>query len=121
MQLPVQVVFEHIKPVDYIEARVRDEAKKLEQFYDRITSARVVIGRPQHRHYKGDIYTVRLHFTIPGAPDISISRDPAATGRHENVQVTISDAFAAARRQLQDIVRKRQGQVKTHQEPPREL
>ena len=38
MQLPVQVVFEHIKPVDYIDARVRDEAKKLEQFDDRITS-----------------------------------------------------------------------------------
>ena len=118
MQLPVQVVFEHIKPVDYIDARVRDEAKKLEQFDDRITSARIVIGRPQHRHHKGDIYTVRLHLTIPGAPDISISRDPAATGRHEDVQVTISDAFSAARRQLQDIVRKRQGQIKTHEEPP---
>ena len=87
MQLPVQVVFEHIKPVDYIDARVREEAKKLEQVDDRITSARVVIGRPQHRHHKGDIYTVRLHLTIPGAPDISISRDPAATGRHEDVQV----------------------------------
>ena len=121
MQLPIQVVFERIKPVDYIDARVRDEAKKLEQFYDRITSARIVIGRPQHRHRKGDIYTVRLHFTIPGGPDISISRDPAATGRHEDVQVTISDAFSAARRQLQDLVRKRQGQVKTHEEPPQEL
>ena len=29
MQFPVQVVFEHIKPVDYIDARVRDEAKKV--------------------------------------------------------------------------------------------
>lgn len=118
MQVPVQVSFEHIKPVDYIDARVRDEAKKLEQFYDRITSARIVIGRPQHRHHSGDTYSVRLHLTIPGAADIAISRDPAATGRHEDVNVTISDAFSAARRRLQDLVRKRQGQVKTHEEAP---
>jgi cold shock CspA family protein/ribosome-associated translation inhibitor RaiA len=118
MQVPLQVVFEHIAHVDYIEERVREEAEKLEQFYDRITSARVVIGRPQHRHHQGDTYSVRLHLTVPGGPDIAISRDPAATGRHENVQVTITDAFDAARRQLQDVVRKRQGHVKVHEVPP---
>jgi cold shock CspA family protein/ribosome-associated translation inhibitor RaiA len=118
MQVPLQIVFEHIAPVDYIEDRVREEVKKLEQFYDRITSARVVVGRPQHRHHKGDTYSVRVHLTIPGAEDIVVSRDPAATGRHENVQVTITDTFDAARRQLQDVVRKRQGQVKTHEVPP---
>jgi cold shock CspA family protein/ribosome-associated translation inhibitor RaiA len=118
MQVPLQVTFEHIAHVDYIEERVRQEAEKLEQFFDRITSARVVIGRPQHRHHKGDTYSVRVHLTIPGAADIAISRDPAATGRHEDVQVTITDAFDAARRQLQDLVRKRQGQVKVHDVPP---
>ncbi|HKZ97423.1 MAG TPA: HPF/RaiA family ribosome-associated protein [Hyphomicrobiaceae bacterium] len=118
MQVPLQVAFEHIAHVDYIEERVRQEAEKLEQFFDRITSARVVIGRPQHRHHKGDTYSVRLHLTIPGAADIAISRDPAATGRHEDVQVTITDAFDAARRQLQDLVRKRQGHVKAHEAPP---
>jgi cold shock CspA family protein/ribosome-associated translation inhibitor RaiA len=118
MQVPLQVVFEHIAHVDFIDERVRDEVEKLEQFYGRITSARVVIGRPQHRHHKGDTYTVRLHLTIPDAADIAISRDPAATGRHEDVQVTITDAFDAARRQLQDIVRKRQGQVKAHETAP---
>ncbi len=118
MQVPLQVTFEHIAHVDYIEQRVRQEAEKLEQFFDRITSVRVVIGRPQHRHHKGDTYSVRLHLTVPGAADIAISRDPAATGRHEDVQVTITDAFDAARRQLQDLVRKRQGHVKVHEPQP---
>jgi cold shock CspA family protein len=118
MQVPLQVVFEHIQHVDYIEERVRQEAKKLEQFHDRITSARVVIGRPQHRHHKGDTYSVRVHLTLPGGPEIAVSRDPGATGRHENVQVTITDAFDVARRQLQDVVRKRQGQVKAHEAAP---
>ena len=40
------------------------------------------------------------------------------TGRHEDIQLTITDAFDAARRQLQDFVRKRQGHVKAHEIPP---
>jgi cold shock CspA family protein len=118
MQVPVQIAFEDIGHSDAIEARVREETHKLEQFYERITSARVIIGRPQHRHHKGDTYCVRIHLTLPGAPDIVINRDPAATGAHEDAFVTIRDAFQAARRQLQDAVRKHQGQVKSHEAPP---
>jgi len=118
MQVPLQIAFENIGHSDAIEARVREEAHKLEQFYERITSARVVIGRPQHRHHKGDTYRVRIHLTLPGAPDLVINRDPDATGAHEDAFVTIRDAFQDARRQLQDLVRKRQGQVKTHETPP---
>lgn len=117
MQVPLQIHFEHIAHVDFIEERVRREAAKLERFCDRITSARVVIGRPQHRHRKGDTYALRIHLTIPGAADIAVSRDPAATGRHEEIQVTITDAFDEARRQLQDLVRKRDGDVKMHEVP----
>jgi len=118
MQVPLQIAFEHIGPSDPIEARVREEAEKLEEFYERITSVRVVIGRPQHRHHKGDTFSVRIHLTVPGAADIVINRDPAATGAHEDAYVTIRDAFKAARRQLQDLVRERQGNVKVHEAPP---
>ena len=107
MQTPLQVSFEGIGHSDAIEARVRDEADKLEQFYDRITSMRVVVARPQHRHTKGDTYQIRIHLTVPGAADIAISREPAVDGAHQDVYVTIRDAFNAARRQLQDIPRKR--------------
>ena len=99
MQIPLQIVFEHVDHSDLIESHVRKAAGKLEQFYDRITSARVVIGKPQHRHHKGDTYSVRLHLTIPDAADIAVSRDPAATGRHEDIEVTLHDAFDAARRE----------------------
>jgi cold shock CspA family protein len=78
----------------------------------------VVIGRPQHRHHKGDTYCVRIHLAVPGGKHICISRDPAATGRHEDAHVTIRDAFDAAGRQLQDHVRKLGGVVKSHDVPP---
>ena len=103
MQVPLQVVFEQVEHSDAIAADVRKEAQRLERFCDRITSARVVVARPQHRHHKGDTYAVRIHMAVPGGEDIVVSRDPAATGRHEDVHVTIRDAFDAAGRQLQDF------------------
>ena len=118
MQVPLQISFEGLAHSDALEVRVREEIAKLEQFCDRITSARVVIARPQHRHHKGDVYQVRIHLTLPGASDIVVSREPAVTGAHEDAYVTIRDAFRGARRQLQDATRKRQGKVKLHESPP---
>jgi cold shock CspA family protein/ribosome-associated translation inhibitor RaiA len=118
MQVPIQIVFEHVGHSDAIEEAVRKEAQRLERFYDRITSARVVIGRPQHRHHKGDAYSVRVHVAVPGGRHVDITRDPAATGRHEDAYVTIRDAFDAAGRQLQDEIRKLEGSIKTHESPP---
>lgn len=107
MQVPLQVVFERIEPSEVIEARIRHEAAELEKFCERITAMRVVVGKAQHRHHKGDTYHARIHVTVPGAPDVVVSRDPAEAGEHEDIDVAISDAFAAARRQLQDVVRER--------------
>jgi cold shock CspA family protein/ribosome-associated translation inhibitor RaiA len=118
MQVPLQIIFEHIGQSDALEAAVRQEAQRLERFYDRITSARVVIARPQHRHHKGDTYCVRIHIAVPGGKHVDITRDPAVTGRHEDAHVTIRDAFDAAGRQLQDQVRKLEGAVKAHEAPP---
>ncbi|MFN3745315.1 MAG: HPF/RaiA family ribosome-associated protein [Hyphomicrobiaceae bacterium] len=118
MQVPLQIAFEHLDPSDALEAAVRREAQRLERFHDRITSMRVVLARPQHRHTKGDTYTVRIHIAVPGGRHIDISRDPSATGRHEDIHVTIRDAFDAAGRQLQDHVRKISGDVKAHEAPP---
>ena len=106
MHHPLQITFEHIDQSDAVETRIREEAAKLEQFYDRITSMRVVVARPQNRHQKGDTYQVRIHITAPGKADIAISREPAIDGAHEDIYVTVRDAFSAARRKLQDHVRK---------------
>jgi ribosome-associated translation inhibitor RaiA len=108
MQTDLQITFEHIEHSDAVETRIREEAAKLEHLHDRMTSMRVVVARPQHRHHKGDTYQVRIHVTAPGNTDIAISREPAINGAHEDIFVTIRDAFAAARRKLQDATRRRQ-------------
>lgn len=114
MQVPVQVTFDNLEHSDAVENRINDEVAKLEQFYDRLTSVRTIVERPQRRHHKGDTYMVRIVLTVPGGPDIIVNRDPGLNHAHEDIFVAIRDAFAAARRQLQDHVRKRQGHVKHH-------
>jgi ribosome-associated translation inhibitor RaiA len=115
MQVPIQIAFENIEPSAAVEAHVGKEAVKLEKYYERITSARIVIARPNHRHHKGDAYEIRLHLTVPGAADIAISRESNThASAQQDIGITIRDAFNAARRQLQDLARKRQGHVKDH-------
>jgi ribosome-associated translation inhibitor RaiA len=115
MQVPLQITFDNVAQSDALEAAVREEAGKLERFYDRMTSARVVIGRPQHRHQNGDTYGVRIHIALPAGKHIDVTREPAATGRHEDAYVAIRDAFDAAGRQLLDQARILDGAVKAHQ------
>ena len=109
MQVPLQVAFDGVQHSDAVEARIREEVEKLEQFNDKIVSARVVVTKPQRRHHKGDTFQVRIRLAVPDSPEIAVSREPAADGAHEDVYVTIRDAFKAARRQLQDVAEKRTG------------
>lgn len=119
MQIPLQVTFEGgLEASDALRARIEREAAKLERFHDRITSCRVaVIGRG-HRRRHGDLYAVRLQITTPGDGDVMIDRNPPEDHAHEDAFVAVRDAFAAARRRLQDHHRRSQGQVKVHEEPP---
>lgn len=109
MQVPLQVAFDGVQHSDAVETRIREEVEKLEQFHGHIVSARVIVAKPQRRHHKGDTFQVRIHLVVPELPDIAVSREPAADGAHEDVYVTIRDAFKAARRQLQDTADKRAG------------
>lgn len=118
MQAPAQITFHNLNHSDVIEKRVKEEVDKLEQFYDRITSCRVIVERPQRRHQKGDTYAVRIFLEIPGGKDIVVNRDAGLDHSHEDAFVAIRDAFGSARRQLQDLVRVRQGDVKHHEPPP---
>ena len=119
MQIPLKIAFEGgLESSDALRARIEREAARLERFSDRITSCRVaVIGR-SGRHHQGDLYQVRLQITVPGCADVMVDRNPSADHAHEDPYVAIRDAFAAARRKLQDVRRKAQGKVKVHEAPP---
>ena len=100
MQKNLEIVFEDFDPSDAITARLNEEAQKLEQFNNRISSTRVVIAKPHQHHQKGNSYQVRIHIKVPGTQDIIINHDPGDNNAHDDAYVTIRDAFRVARRQL---------------------
>ena len=117
MQLPVQISFRGVAHSDAVEESIRERAGRLEQFYGRITSCRVIVETPHAHHHKGKLYHVRIDLTVPGA-EMVVGRDPAAHHAHEDIYVAIRDAFDAARRQLEDHVRRARGDIKSHEVPP---
>jgi len=117
MQIPPEVVFANMDPSDLIRTRVEDEIAKLEQFNERITRCRVIVEAPHRHRRKGKLYSVRIHLTLPGHGELDVNRSPGRHQAHQDVYVAIRDAFAAARRRLQDLSRQRQGQVKLHESP----
>ena len=70
---------------------------------------------PHKHHYKGSTYQVRIDLTVPGS-EIVVSRDPGLNHAHEDIYVTVRDAFNAVRRQLGDYVVQKQGMDKQHQQ-----
>lgn len=118
MQVEIEIGFEGMDRSEAVEARVRREAAKLEHLHDRITACRIVVSKPHRHKHKGEAYDVRIHMALPGGKHIDIDRKPGDRDAHEDVYVAVRDAFAAARRQLQDTAAKQAGKVKAHEAPP---
>lgn len=116
MQIPVQITFRDMEPSPAIEQRVREKTAKLERFFDRITSCRVLIEAPHVHQHKGRLFHVRVDLTIPGG-ELVVSRNPSEHHAHEDVYVAIRDAFKAAERQLDEHAEKIRGHVKNHSRP----
>ncbi len=131
MELPVQITFRNMEQSDAVTARIREEAAKLDEFFPRITSCRIVVDAP-HRHHKwGELFHVRIDLGVPGTelvvsheptPHALLTQDHEAAVRkhiemhpqHKDIYVAIRDAFESARRQLQDYAQRLRGEVKSH-------
>lgn len=109
MQIPLQITIRGIEHSEALETHIRDKADKLEEFFDHITSCRVVVEVPHKHHHQGRQFNVRLDIGMPGG-EIAVNRDHA-----EDVYVALRDSFDAAKRKVEDYARKIRGDVKTHQ------
>lgn len=116
MAIDVQISFRGIAPSAAAEAQVRRRADALEQFSDRILGCRVVLDSVDRHQRHGRIYHVRVDLMVPGGPIVA-NREAGVNHAHEDLNVAIRDAFDAARRRLQDHMRRLDGQTKQHELP----
>lgn len=111
MQNPLQITMRDIEHSDAVEARIREKARKLEQFSDRIIGCRIVVEAEQMHRQSGKHYKLHLQVTLPAKKELIVNRNC-----QEDLYMTIRDAFDDMVRQLEETMRKLQGSVKTH--PP---
>jgi len=114
MAIPLQITFRNMTPSPAVRARIREHVEKLEHIHDRIMSCRVVIRSPHRHHRKGHIFHVSIDAKVPGS-EVAVNRDPGEHHAHEDVYVAVRDAFDALARRLQDVARRRRGDVKVHE------
>jgi ribosomal subunit interface protein len=111
MQVPLQITVRHMPVSDALEARIRDQAAKLEEFHPQLISCRVTVEELDKHQHQGRQFQVRIDAHVPGH-EVVASRD-----HHEDVYVALRDAFAALTRQLEEDVRVKRGDVKVHDVP----
>jgi cold shock CspA family protein len=117
MKLPLEIAFHNLPHSEALEAEVRSKADKLDEFCSQIMRCRVVVEIPHQHHKHGNFYQVRIDLTVP-SEEIAINREAPEHAPYQDVHVAIRDAFDAARRKLEDYVRRHRRDVKTHEPPP---
>ena len=115
MQVPLEITFENSEPSETIRSEIEKHAKRLEKFYDRITSCNVAVVAPQTRHRTGGLFKIDIRIAMPDHKDVIVNKTHGNMPEHEHVGVAIKDAFAAAQRQIEDAVREMRGQVKPYE------
>jgi ribosome-associated translation inhibitor RaiA len=113
MQVPLQISFIDMDPSPALEAKIRERADKLEQFFAGLISCHVIVQGPHHHRSGGRHYAVHIHLQVPGR-ELDVSRDPDDVP-HGDAYVAVRYAFDAAARRLEDYARKRRGDVKRHE------
>ena len=78
----------------------------------------MLVKGPGGHHHTGGLYEVHIRLALPDGREVNVERTPPADERYADLTFAIDNAFKRARRQLQDRVRRLQGQVKEHESPP---
>lgn len=113
MPLPVDITFRDMPASNALQASIERWADRLARLEPRISKCTVVVEQPHRKRWSGKQFHVRLEITMPDRV-IVVGRDPAQDETHADPYVAVGDAFRAARRQLQDAIEIRRGDVKLH-------
>ncbi|MFQ5944601.1 MAG: HPF/RaiA family ribosome-associated protein, partial [Anaerolineales bacterium] len=85
MELPVQITFRNLDHSEEVESFIREKAARLDSFYDRIMSCRVMVELPHQRHRSSNLHHVRIELTVPGG-ELTVSRKGTLQIAHNQTQ-----------------------------------
>lgn len=118
MQTSPEIEFQGMVGSAKVQDAVKEQIAALEQRWGRITACRVLLKGPGHHRRKGGLYEIHIRLALPDGREVNVERTPAADERYADLDFALNNAFKRARRQLQDRLRRTQGQVKRHEHSP---
>jgi len=118
METPVQIDIQGMGLNTEIRRVIAARLTQLEERFGRITAGRVSLKGPGEHHRKGGQFEISIRLALPDGREVNVGRTPKQDERYADLDFAVNDAFNRARRQLQDQVRKLQGQVKHHDGSP---
>lgn len=115
MQIPLEIAFHNLEPVDWAEEEVRARTAKLEKLYPRLTTCRVRVDQ-RARNANGTVPpVVRIEMSVPGYKDIVVSHEPDHLQQKfqtPDLRNAINEAFRIAEDRLVALKEQRQGRTK---------
>jgi hypothetical protein len=102
--MQIKVSFRRMSGSPELEALVHAWAARLQAVYARVHRCEVVIEAPHRRRRHGDPCSVRVSLGVPGGR-LDIRHEPVS-GADTDIPLAVRDAFRAARRRLEDHVRR---------------
>jgi ribosome-associated translation inhibitor RaiA len=106
MQIPLQVTFEGCDPSEPARAAIEREVERLENHDRHIIGCRITVIAPSHKHHHGTGFHVHISLTAPPYPNVIVNHAGSDDKRSEHIEVAVKDAFAAVRRQLDDLAQR---------------
>lgn len=106
MQVPLQITSRQLAVTGAIENSIKQKIRKLDRLHDQIIGCRVTIDAPHRHKHKGRLYNLTIDMTVPGK-EIVVKHES-----HEDLYLSIRDAFDVAKRQLVEYSSRRRVDVK---------
>jgi cold shock CspA family protein len=128
--MTAQITFRNMTSQPRLEEAVLKEIARIQRFFDRMTSCRVIIQGPKRQ--QRNLYNVRIDIRVP-KEKLVVDHHPSLHGMlqdleaprkskqtdlersHRDAVRAIHDAFGEMRRRLQDYVRRMRGLTKKHE------
>jgi ribosome-associated translation inhibitor RaiA len=105
MAFPLDITFKGVSPSAALESWIRRWADRISKLYDRVDHCDVTIEQPHRHQRRGRQFKVDIRMHVPGA-DIEVTHEPGDDPAHTDPYVAVRDSFRAARRQLEDHLRR---------------
>jgi ribosomal subunit interface protein len=112
MQIPLQITVRDMDHSEALDARIREKVAGLERFHPRITTCRVTVREFGKHQHQGRQFEVCVDVRVPGHAEVVSNRH-----HDEDVYVALRDALDSTTRQLEEVIREKRGDIKTHEVP----